>query len=85
MYPISGRREGSLWLNALMTAARNHESGCVLLWKFDRFVRSTRHLLAALEDVDYLRGRFVSVQNQVDTESPLGSVMFTMIGAMAEL
>ena len=30
-------------LNALMTAARNHEIDCVLVWKFDRFARSTRH------------------------------------------
>jgi hypothetical protein len=31
-------------------AARNHEIDCVLVWKFDRFARSTRHLLAALEE-----------------------------------
>ena len=40
---VSGRREGRLRLNALMTAARNHEIDCVLVWKFDRFARSTRH------------------------------------------
>jgi len=43
---ISGRRERPQ-LNALMGAARNHEIDCVLVWKFDRFARSTRHLLAA--------------------------------------
>jgi predicted site-specific integrase-resolvase len=54
---VSGRREGRPQLNALMVAARNHAIDCVLVWKFDRFARSTRHLLAALEGV-----RFVSVQ-----------------------
>ena len=44
---VSGRREGRPQLNALMTAARNHEFDCVLVWKFDRFARSTRHLLTA--------------------------------------
>src|SRR5215831_184703 len=39
---VSGRREGRPQLNALMTAARNHEIDCVLVWKFDRFARSTR-------------------------------------------
>lgn len=72
-------------LNALMTAARNHEIDCVLVWKFDRFARSTRHLLAALEEFDHLGVRFISVQDQVDTESPMGRAMFTIIGAMAEL
>jgi DNA invertase Pin-like site-specific DNA recombinase len=68
-----------------MTAARNREIDCVLVWKFDRFARSTRHLLAALEEFNHLGVRFVSVQDQVDTDSPMGRAMFTIIGAMAEL
>jgi DNA invertase Pin-like site-specific DNA recombinase len=82
---VSGRREGRPQLNALMAAARNREIDCVLVWKFDRFARSTRHLLAALEEFDHLGVRFVSVQDQVDTDSPMGRAMFTIIGAMAEL
>ena len=82
---VSGRREGRPQLNALMAAARNHEIDCVLVWKFDRFARSTRHLLAALEEFNHLGVRFVSVQDQVDTDSPMGRAMFTIIGAMAEL
>ena len=82
---VSGRREGRPRLNALMMAARNHEIDCVLVWKFDRFARSTRHLLTALEEFDHLGVRFISVQDQVDTESPMGRAMFTIIGAMAEL
>ena len=58
---------------------------CVLVWKFDRFARSTRHLLAALEEFNHLGVRFVSVQDQIDTDSPMGRTMFTIIGAMAEL
>ena len=68
-----------------MAAVRNREIDCVLVWKFDRFARSTRHLLAALEEFDHLGVRFVSVQDQVDTDSPMGRAMFTIIGAMAEL
>jgi DNA invertase Pin-like site-specific DNA recombinase len=82
---VSGRREGRPQLNALMAAARNHEFDCVLVWKFDRFARSTRHLLTALEEFNHLGVRFVSVQDQVDTNSPMGRAMFTIIGAMAEL
>lgn len=82
---VSGRREGRPQLNALMTAARNCEIDCVLVWKFDRFARSTRHLLAALEEFNHLGVRFVSVQDQIDTDTPTGRAMFTIIGAMAEL
>ena len=82
---VSGQREGRPRLNALMAAARNREIDCVLVWKFDRFARSTRHLLAALEEFNHLGIRFISVQDQVDTDSPMGRAMFTIIGAMAEL
>ena len=82
---VSGRREGRPQLSALMAAARNQEIDCVLVWKFDRFARSTRHLLTALEEFDHLGVRFVSVQDQIDTDSPMGRAMFTIIGAMAEL
>ena len=80
---LSGRREGRPQLNALMAAARNQEIDCVLVWKFDRFAHSSRHLLVALEEFDHLGVRFVNVQNQVDIESPMGRAMFTIIGAMS--
>jgi len=82
---VSGRKQGRPRLDALMKAARNYECDCVLVWKFDRFARSTRHLLSALEEFDHLGVRFISVQDQVDTSSPMGKAMFTIIGAMAEL
>lgn len=82
---ISGRKEGRPELNKLMKAARNHEFDCVLVWKFDRFARSVSHLLKALEEFNHLKIRFISVQDQIDTQSPMGKAMFTIIGAMAEL
>lgn len=82
---VSGRKEGRPQLQALMRAARNHDFDCVLVWKFDRFARSVAHLLRALEEFHHLGIRFISVQDQVDTESPMGKAMFTIIGAMAEL
>lgn len=82
---VSGRRQGRPQLDALMKEARNRAFHCVLVWKFDRFARSTKHLLTALEEFNYLGIRFVSVQDQIDTNSPMGKAMFTLIGAMAEL
>jgi hypothetical protein len=48
-------------------------------------IRSLRHLLTALEEFNHLGVRFISVQDQIDTDSPMGRAMFTIIGAMAEL
>ena len=82
---VSGRKEGRPQLKALMKAARNHQFDCVLVWKFDRFARSVEHLLSALGEFNHLGIRFISVSDQVDTNSPMGKAMFTLIGAMAEL
>ena len=57
----------------------------MLVWKFYRFARSTRHLLTALEEFDHLGVRFVGVQDQMNTDSPMGRVLFIIIEAMAEL
>jgi DNA invertase Pin-like site-specific DNA recombinase len=82
---VSGRKEGRPRLQELMRSARNHDFDCVLVWKFDRFARSVAHLLRALDEFNHLSIRFISVQDQVDTGSPMGKAMFTIIGAMAEL
>jgi len=82
---VSGRKEGRPALRKLMRAARNRKFDCVVVWKFDRFARSVSHLLKALEEFNHLDIRFISVQDQIDTNSPMGKAMFTIIGAMAEL
>jgi DNA invertase Pin-like site-specific DNA recombinase len=82
---VSGRHEGRPQLQALMRAARAREFACVLVWKFDRFARSVAHLVQALEEFNHLGIRFVSLQDHIDTQSPMGKAMFTIIGAMAEL
>lgn len=82
---VSGRKEGRPALRQLMKAARNRAFDVVVVWKFDRFARSVSHLLKALEEFNHLGIRFISVQDQIDTDSPMGKAMFTIIGAMAEL
>ena len=67
-----------------MRAVHYHAFACVLVRKFDRFARSVSHVLRALEAFNHLRVRFMSVQDQVDTASPMGKAMFIIIGAMAE-
>ena len=75
----------SLYRPGLFVYNKKAEFGCVLVWKFDRFARSVSHLVRALDEFNHLGIRFASVQDQVDTGSPMGKAMFTIIGAMAEL
>jgi len=55
------------------------------VWRFDRFARSVKHLVAALETFRTLQVGFISLQEQLDTATPIGQAMFTIIGAMAQL
>ena len=82
---VSGRKETRPQLDEIMQAARRREFGCVVVWKFDRFARSASHLIRALDEFNHLGIRFASVQDHIDTDSPMGQAMFTIIGAMAEL
>jgi DNA invertase Pin-like site-specific DNA recombinase len=56
----------------------------VLVWRFDRFARSSAHLVEALEEFRALGVRFVSHQEAIDTSTPMGAAMFTIIAAMAQ-
>ena len=68
-----------------MDDARKRRFDMVLVWRFDRFARSTRHLINALEEFKNLGIDFVSYQENIDTSSPLDGAIFTIISAVAQL
>jgi DNA invertase Pin-like site-specific DNA recombinase len=82
---VSGTKDSRPQLNELMDDARKRKLDAVLVWRFDRFARSTRHLLAALEDFRGLGVGFISYQENIDTGTPLGQALFVIIAAIAEL
>ncbi len=82
---VSGARERRPGLDGLMLAARRREFDAVAVWAFDRFARSTRHLLQALEEFRTLGIQFVSYREALDTATPLGQAVFTIVAAVAEL
>ena len=82
---ISGTKDSRPALNELMDDARKRRFDVVLVWRFDRFARSTKHLILALEEFKNLGVDFVSFQENIDTSSPLGSAIFTIISAVAQL
>lgn len=82
---VSGAKERRPALDRLLKAAWAGRFQVVLVWRFDRFARSVKHLVAALETFRSLNVGFVSLQEQLDTSTPIGQAMFTIIGAMAQL
>ena len=57
---LSGAKEARLGLNALMTDARRGAFDVVVVWRFDRFARSVKQLVLALEEFHALEIDFLS-------------------------
>jgi DNA invertase Pin-like site-specific DNA recombinase len=66
-------------------SAHRRRFDAVIVWRFDRFARSFSHLLRALETFRALAIEFVSLSEQVDTSTPMGKMVFTVLAAVAEL
>ncbi len=82
---ISGAKEKRPELDQLMDHARKRRFDAVLVARFDRFARSTRHLVLALDEFNALGVDFISLSESVDTSTPMGKMVYTVIAAVAEL
>lgn len=71
-------------LDELMADCRKRKVDAVLVWKFDRFARSLRHLVTALEEFKRLGIDFVSATEGIDTTVPSGELVFQIFGAIAQ-
>ena len=81
----SGTKDSRLALDELVADARKRKFDSIMVWRFDRFARSTKHLLLALEEFRSLGIQFISYQENIDTASPLGQALFTIVSAVAQL
>ena len=82
---ISGSKDRRPELDRMMQHAHKRKFDAVLVWRFDRFARSVSHLLRALETFGALGIEFVSLSEAVDTSTPMGKMIFTVLGSVAEL
>jgi DNA invertase Pin-like site-specific DNA recombinase len=83
---ISGIARSRPALDQMMLDVRRYRGECVVLvWRFDRFARSVSHLLQALETFKEIGVDFVSFSAQIDTATPTGKLIFTVLGAVADL
>lgn len=82
---VSGAKEDRPALNRLMKMVENNEVEQVIVFSFSRFARSTSHLLKGLKIFKEKNTRFISTTESIDTNSPLGVALYTILGALAQL
>jgi len=82
---VCGAKDRRPELDRLMADAHKRRFDVVAVWKFDRFARSVSHLLRALDTFRVLGIEFVSLSESLDTATPAGRMVFTVLGAVAEL
>lgn len=80
----SGAKDRRPALDRLMAHARQRKLDVVCCWRFDRMARSVRHLVGLLDEFRALGVDFVSHQEAIDTSTPAGKVLFTVIAAFSE-
>jgi len=81
---IFGTAESRPALNDLMADARKGKFDIVMVWRFDRFARSLSHLIDALNEFSRVGIDFISYTENIDTTTPSGRLVFSIIGAIAE-
>jgi DNA invertase Pin-like site-specific DNA recombinase len=82
---ISGAKDRRPDLDRLMVDAHKRRFDVAVVWKFDRFARSVSHLLRALDTSRVLGIEFVSLSESLDTATPTGRMVFTILGVSRSL
>lgn len=81
---MSWSKESRPSLNQLLEDAKEKVFDTVLVFRFDRISRSTKQLIELLETFRKLSISFISINENIDTTTPAGSMMFTIIAAFAK-
>lgn len=79
---ISGKNTNRPKLKEMLDFAR--EGDCIYIHDFSRLARSTKDLLAITELLQSKGVQLISNKENIDTSTPTGKLMLTMIGAIAE-
>lgn len=83
-HATSGAIERRVQLDAMMDAIRRGKCDVLVVYRFDRFARSTKHLITTLDELRTRGIEFVSVHESIDTSTPTGKLAFTIFAAVAE-
>ena len=82
---ISGTKSSRPALDRMIAAVNNGEISSVIVYSFSRFARSTTHLLNALQIFKAKNVAFVSITEKIDTSTPVGVAVFSILAAISQL
>lgn len=80
----SGKRADRPEFQKLLDDIRKRKTDAVLVWKLDRLARSTRELLNRLEEFRTINVELISYTENIDTTTPAGKALFSMVAVFAE-
>src|ERR1019366_9112473 len=81
---VSGAKERRPQLDALLATCQKRCVDAVVVYRYDRFARSLRQLVNALEEFRSLGIEFISLHEGVDTSTPNGRLAFGIFASIAE-
>jgi DNA invertase Pin-like site-specific DNA recombinase len=81
---VSGSKERRPALDRLWADCRRRLVSAVVVYRYDRFARSLRQLVNALEEFRSLGIDFISLHEGVDTSTPNGRLVFGIFASIAE-
>jgi DNA invertase Pin-like site-specific DNA recombinase len=82
---VSGVKSTRPALNQLLSDARKRKFSRVIVMRIDRLGRSVSNLLEILETFRSLDIEFISLSESIDTSTPTGMMVFTVLAAVASL
>src|SRR5262245_23933699 len=80
----SGTRKDRPQYQALLAAVRKRQIDVILVWRYDRFARSTQALVNALQEFHRVGVDFISYRENIDTTTPQGELIFTVMASLAQ-
>jgi len=80
----SGKTENREQYKVMFGLVRKRQIDIVLVWRYDRFARSTQALVNALNEFKTLGVDFISYQENIDTTTPQGELIFSIMASLAQ-
>jgi len=80
----SGTSQDRTQYKMIMEAAKKRKVDVVLVWRYDRFARSTQALVNAMKEFQSLGIDFISYQENIDTTTPTGELIFHVMASLAQ-